>query len=134
MPGKLAARVAGAVRTRDGYGERRDFTTGEKTAETGNEDSASWRAALSWTPREDLDARRSLDGVSVDEKGGVHHLMVAFFATCPPTGPIALVNCFTDPDYGRQWYHPVIGSPSAWDTTTGSTSRIDFQVSPQTAV
>ena len=103
VPGTLAARVAGAVRTRDGYGERRDFTTGEKTAETGNEDSASWRAALSWTPREDLDALLSLDGVSVDEKGGVHHVAAAFFATCPPTGPVALVNCFTDPDYGP-WY------------------------------
>ncbi|NOX50198.1 MAG: TonB-dependent receptor [Gammaproteobacteria bacterium] len=46
----LAAKVALVAKRRDGYATRRDFATGRKTAEQGDEDAQSARLALRWTP------------------------------------------------------------------------------------
>jgi iron complex outermembrane receptor protein len=103
VPGILTARVVGVVRTRDGYGVRRDYTTGDKTGESGDQDSSSGRLAVNWTPRADLDVLLSVDATSMHNRAGVHSLVAAFFATCPPNGPIAALNCFTDADYGPRF-------------------------------
>ncbi len=103
VEGRLSARVVGVVRNRDGYGKRLDFATGDKTEEMGDQDSASGRLAVNWTPSEDLEILLSVDATSVNERAGVHNLVAAFTATCGQPGPLALLNCLTDPDYGP-WY------------------------------
>jgi len=46
----LAAKVAVVSKRRDGYATRRDFVTGRRIAEQGDEDAQSARLALRWTP------------------------------------------------------------------------------------
>ena len=93
VPGKLAAKFAGATRNRDGYGTRLDFFTGEKVDEEGDEDSLSGRAIFNWTPSENVDVLFSIDATRVREKAGAGKTIAI---NDSPT-LVGFLNGFVDP-------------------------------------
>jgi len=95
IPGKLAAKFAGATRNRGGYGQRLDFATGDKISESGDKQRLSGRAVFDWTATDSVDVLLSLDAARTRETGPVYKIVD--FAE---SGLIALYNRFVDPDYG----------------------------------
>ncbi|KDD72650.1 hypothetical protein H632_c3077p0, partial [Helicosporidium sp. ATCC 50920] len=61
------------------------------------------------------------DGSSVEEKvAELNALNAVEFAE--PDYRVRLSRTPNDAQYAQQWHHPVIGSPNAWDSVTGSAS------------
>lgn len=72
-----AGRAALSYKSRDGYGERRDFFTGNKLDETGDEEQFGGRLALRWTPSDALTADFSFDYSHWDQ-GSVPEQLIQF--------------------------------------------------------
>ena len=98
VDGVLAGRLSGVMRSRDGYGERREFATGKKLDEADNRDRYAIRGSLEWTPTEDVDVLLNADYGSIDEKGPLLHIQKTF-----QTQLVRTSNLFTNPDYNDQF-------------------------------
>jgi iron complex outermembrane receptor protein len=129
--GTLSGRLAGVIRSRDGYGERLDFATGGKIDEADNVDRYAVRGSLDWTPTESVDVLLSADVGSIDEKGQLLHIQKTF-----PTRLVTTSNIFTTPDYNDQFvaadpHANYATGPNYNKSDTWSTSMtIDWKLSP----
>ncbi len=94
VPGKWAARFAGATRNRDGYGTRLDWYTGKKIDEMADENRQSGRAYFDWTPNENVDVLFSIDATRAREKGSAYKLVKTIQSPL-----VKLLNQFVDPPY-----------------------------------
>jgi iron complex outermembrane receptor protein len=63
----LYGRFAVSTKNSDGYGRRRDFTTGRTTLKTGADDSLAGRARLRWVASEAVEANLAVDYTRVRE-------------------------------------------------------------------
>lgn len=96
---KLAAKISLLTANRDGYGTRYDFFSGKKIDEMGDVESLAGRAAINWTPRDNVDVLLSIDGSRIREAGSIRK--VPFFQQTFVTD---LYAAFVpgDPPYGDQ--------------------------------
>ncbi len=109
---RLAVRLSGSTRNRDGFGERMN---GE---DMGDVDSLSGRASILITPNENLELLAAIDGSRIREKGPVRKLL----ATSQPFA-IGLMNMFIDPPYDDRW---LTDSDFTNYSTGGNASKSDL--------
>ncbi len=96
VPDKFAANFSGAVRKRDGFGDRLDVFSGKKIDEMGDIDKVSGRLQFLWTASENVDALLALSATKVREKGWTR--TVLDYNT--DLGLMRLLNSFLDPPLG----------------------------------
>jgi len=117
VEGKLAMKIAGSTRNRDGYGRRLDFFTGNMTDRMGNQNTLSGRMLLRWTPTPDLEVLFSIDGTRVREEGPVRKVV----AIGQPFA-VSVLNMFVDPPYDNRF---ITDSPFTNFATGGNGNRLD---------
>ena len=85
IPDKLNARAAFATQNQDGYGQIRDFNTGETLDDIGDRDRVSGQILLDWKATDRLSFLLAVDGMETNEKSAVRSL-AAFSPTFNPPG------------------------------------------------
>ncbi|PCI34229.1 MAG: hypothetical protein COB54_00065 [Alphaproteobacteria bacterium] len=96
VPGKLAANFSGAIRKRDGFGERLDIFTGDKIGEMGDVDKLSGRVKINWVASENVEILLALSATKVRETGWTRRVL----DYNADLGLLALLSNFLEPDYG----------------------------------
>ncbi|MDB5582293.1 MAG: TonB-dependent receptor [Bradyrhizobium sp.] len=117
VPGRLALKIVGATRNRDGYATLLDYATGQKRGEQGNINRISGQAQLLWTPTDTLDVLLSVDGLRAREESNPHKL-----AAVAQPALIVKLNSVVDPDFGPSF---LTSSPFTSYATGGNVSNLD---------
>jgi len=109
---RLAIRLSGSTRNRDGYGRRADG------AQMGDVDSLSGRASVLWTPSDSLEVIAALDGSRSREAGAVRKLVAT-----SQSETITVMNMFAAEPFDDRW---LTGSDFTNYATGGNASESDL--------